>query len=392
MPPRFCPQCGTKASVQAKFCIECGAGLDGTSAVARQSRPRTAGFTVFGGLLLVGLGIWAAILTPDPPPPALGGSKRPAPPPMAGGAAPPAGQKVELPDEIVKLVGDLAAKAAAKPDDLALWTHLGEVYSRTAQFDETYYAKALDAFDHVLARDTKRADAIRGKANVYYDRNEPKRAIPLYERYLALRGDDASVQTDLATMHFYDGDTEKAIGMYQAVLTKDPHFVQAHYNLAAAYHRQGNVAGALEELRTARSLATEDRVKEQIDQMIARLSGQPAPAVEPATAPATAPPAATAPATDASRTPFQREVETQLRAHQILGPRIVELRWKSAGAVEARMREFPMAQMPPMARQAFDKRVIGYLENARRDHPVEGPVSLTIVDAASGDVMATVAP
>jgi tetratricopeptide (TPR) repeat protein len=191
-------------------------------------------------------------------------------------------------------------------------------------------------------------------------------------------------------MHFYDGDTEKAIGMYQAVLKKDPHFVQAHYNLAAAYHRQGNVDGALEELRTARSLATEDRVKEQIDQMIARLSGQPAPA-EDAAAAAAAPGAAAA-ATDPSRTPFQREVETQLRAHQILGPRIVELRWKSAGEVEARMREFPMAQMPPMARQAFDKRVIGYLEDARRDHPVEGPVSVTIVDAASGDVMATVAP
>jgi tetratricopeptide (TPR) repeat protein len=306
---------------------------------------------------------------------------------MAGVAPPPAGQTVELPDEIVKLVGDLAAKAAAKPDDLSLWTHLGEVYSRTAQFDDGYYPKALEAFDHVLERDPKRADAIRGKANVHYDRNEPKQAIPLYERYLALRGDDASVETDLATMHFYDGDTEKAIGMYQAVLKKDPHFVQAHYNLAAAYHRQGNLNGALDELRTARSLATDDRVKEQIDQMIARLSGAPPPAAGGAAAPAPAPAAA-----DEARTPFQREVEAQLRAHQILGPRIVALRWKSAGEVEARMREFPMAQMPPMAREAFEKRVKGYLTDARRDHPVDGPVSLTLADAASGDVMATVTP
>jgi len=389
MPARFCPQCGTKTLAQAKFCMECGQALEAgaTATVARARAPRAAaaGYAVFGAFLLTGLGIWAAVLTPDAPPPRLGGGR-----PTAGAPAPPAAEqpKVELPAEITKMVGDLATKAAAEPDDLGLWTHLGEVYYRTGQFDPAFYPKAIQAYDHVLERDPKRTDAIRGKANVYYDQNEAELAIPLYERYLTLKSDDLSVRTDLATMYLYSGDPTKAIGMYKEVIAKDPTFVQAHYNLAAAYHEQGNVDGALAELRTARQHATDERIRGQIDQMIAKLSGAPAAAEPPAVA-AAAP--APAPANE-KLTPFQQSVDQQLRAHQILGPRIAELRWTGPGTVEARMRQFPMAQMPPMARDAFDKRMKSYLDDARRQHPIDGDVAITIVDAGSGETMATITP
>jgi cytochrome c-type biogenesis protein CcmH/NrfG len=378
MTGRFCPQCGTQALPRAKFCSECGTALGG--APAPRARPRsTAGFAVFGGLLLTGLGIWAAILSPDPPPPPLGATR--AGGTAGGGAAaqPQQPRTVPLPEEITKMVADLAAKAASRPDDLPLWVHLGEVYSRTGQFDASYYPKALAAYEHVLAREPKHAEAIRGKANVHYDRNEPKEAIPLFERYLALRGEDASVRTDLATMHFYDGDTEKAIAMYKAVLAKDPGFVQAHYNLAAAYHAQGDVPGALAELRTARGLASDERVRQQIDQMVARLSGAPAGDVP------TASPAA-------ERTPFQDTVERELRGHQIVGPRITAIRWTAPGTAEVRVREFPMTAMPPMARAAFDKRMVGYLNEANAAHPVTGERAITIVDATTGEAMATITP
>lgn len=383
MSARFCPQCGTQAIAQAKFCMECGYGLaTGVAATAPGPRRGATGFVVFGGFLLAGLGIWAAILTPDPPPPPLGGGSRL---PGASASAPPPQAKIELPAEITKMVADLAAKAEAKPDDLGIWTHLGEVYYRTAQFDDAYYSKALAAFDHVLERDPKRAEAIRGKANVHYDRNEPALAIPLYERYLALKGPDSSAETDLATMRLYAGDAPKAIAMYKAVIARDPQFVQAHYNLAAAYHERGDSEAALDELRTARRFATDERVQQQIDQMIAKLSGAPG-------LPPQIPTAGAAPAPDPSRTPFQQEIEQQLRAHQIVGPRIAELRWTAPGRVEARMREFPMAQMPPMARTAFDKRMVGYLEDARKTHPVDGEIAIVIVDAGSGDTMATITP
>lgn len=364
--------------------MECGYALaSGATAAVPAARRSPAGFVVFGGFLLAGLGIWAAVLTPDPPPPPLGG-KRPA---ATAAAAPPAQEPVELPAEIKRMVGELATKAAAKPDDLGIWTHLGEVYYRTAQFDPSYYPKAMEAFDHVLARDAKRPEALRGKGNVHYDRNEPALAIPLYERYLAIKGDDASVETDLATMHLYSGDAPKAIGMYKTVLAKHPEFVQAHYNLAAAHHEQGDDEAALGALRTARRFATDERIQQQIEQMIARLSGE-APPPAAATRPAAV---ASAPAA-AGQTPFQQAIERDLRAHSIVGPRIVELRWTAPGRVEARMREFPMAQMPPMARTAFEKRMTSFLETARTAHPVEGEIAIVIVDAGSGETMATITP
>ena len=51
-----------------------------------------------------------------------------------------------------------------------------------------------------------------------------------------------------------------------------------------------------------------------------------------------------------------------------------------------------MAQMPPMARAAFEKRIVGYLGEARQAHPVEGQVAVVIVDAGSGETMATITP
>ena len=391
MPARFCSQCGSKTAPQANFCSACGAPLGGGAPAAAPRRTSGTGIGVFGAFVIAGLGIWAAILSPEPAPPALGGG---APPPMAGAAAPAMGekQKVELPPDVVKMVSDLATKAEAKPDDLGLWTHLGEVYYRTAQFDDAYYPKALGAFDHVLERDPKRADALRGKANVYYDQNEPKEAIPLYERYLALKGDDLSARTDLATMYFFDGDVDRAIGMYKAVLAKDPHFVQAHYNLAAAYHQQGDLEGALAELRTAREFATDEQVRGQIDGMIARLSGAPAPASATTANAGAPPPAATAPAAPSGETPYQQAVEQALRAHQILGPKIAEVRWPQAGVAEVRLRGFPMDQMPPWMRQQFEQRLAGYMTEARAAHPVDGPLEIALVDAASGATMATVTP
>ena len=51
-----------------------------------------------------------------------------------------------------------------------------------------------------------------------------------------------------------------------------------------------------------------------------------------------------------------------------------------------------MAQMPPVARAAFEKRMVGYLDDARQAHPVDGEVAIVIVDAGSGETMATITP
>jgi tetratricopeptide (TPR) repeat protein len=394
MPPRFCSQCGTKVAPGAKFCSECGARLDGRAvshATAGGWQLTAGGLVVFGLLLVSGLGIWAAILSPEPPKPAPGRGG-----PTASAAAPgqPAGQgegaaqPLELPAEVKSFIADLAKKADATPEDKDLWLRLGKVYARAAQLDPSYDPKALAAFEHVLARDPNEREALRGKANVFYDRGDHKQAIPLLERYLALAGDDPGARTDLATMYLSAGDAPKAIATYKDVIAKHPDVMQAPYNLAVTYAQLGDNDEALSWFKKARALAPDDKVRGQIDEMTARLTGEKLPGAPAATGMASAPPSPPS----GPRSPFQEDVEKRLRDAPIMGDRIVRVDWNGPGSARVMVQNFPMQGMPQEVRGKFTDRLALELRTAAKANDPGGDVKLEIADAGAGTVMATVTP
>src|SRR5262245_65600008 len=96
---------------------------------------------------------------------------------------------MELPAEVKTFIADLAKKADANPEDMDVWRRLGKVYSRAGQLDPAFAPKAIDTFDHVLAHDPDDREALHGKADVYYDRGDHQKAIPLLARSLALMVD-----------------------------------------------------------------------------------------------------------------------------------------------------------------------------------------------------------
>jgi cytochrome c-type biogenesis protein CcmH/NrfG len=386
MPARFCSRCGAPVAPDARFCAQCGAALGGTPPPAASGwQPSGLGAALLGFLLIAGLGIWTLILSPAPPRPGPQGPAAAGRPAAASPTQLPEGHPpvVQLPDEVKSFIADLDKKAQERPDDVSAWMRLAQVNARAAQLDSSYASAALRAFRHVLAREPQNPEALRGLANVHYDRNEHREAIPLYERYLAIRPDDASARTDLGTMYLSAGDAPRAVATYRDVLRASPNFLQAHYNLAVAYHRQGDDEGALRELQTARSLATDDDVRRQIDEMIAGVRGEPPPPRAPTLAPETA---------AADRSPFQAAVETAFRGHPIMGPRIVRFEWTGPASGRVMVRDFPMAAMPDDVREKFTARLADELRSAQRSHPVEGAVRMEIADASSTTVMATVGP
>lgn len=398
MSARFCPQCGARTTPGAKFCAECGSdlrtGAPRAAAAVAVPAPTSAadawqittpGISVLGLLLVAGLAIWASIRSPEPPRPAPGrGGGAPASSAATGDA--PARPPMEMPAEVKTFITDLATKAQAAPEDVGAWNRLGQVYYRAAQVDPSYYAKALEAFDHVLARNAKNVDAIRGKANVYYDRQDHAQAIPLYEQLLALEPNDPSARTDLATMYLYAGDPPKAIKMYEDVIAKNPSFLQAHYNLAVTHAQLGDTEKALASFKKARDLAPDDGVRKQIDDMTARLSGAtPPPQAAPTAPAATAPP-------DQPHTPFQTAVEKGFRAAPIMGERIGRFEWTAPTTGRVLVQNFPMAGMPPEVRSKFTSRLQDELRAAMKATQTTGDVRLDIVDAGAGTVMATVTP
>jgi cytochrome c-type biogenesis protein CcmH/NrfG len=332
-----------------------------------------------GFFVVAGLGIWAAILNPTPPPaaPGRGGPARPAATTNATATPelPPDHPKVpmQLPAEVKAFIDDLAKKAAAAPEDVATWSRLAQVYYRTAQVDAAYYEQSKSAFGHVLERDPKNTDALRGLGSVHFELEEPAQAIALYERYLAIKPDDPTVRTALAAAQVSAGAFEKALAILRDVIAKKPDVWPAHYYLGIALESQGDHAGGLAAMRKARELATEDGVKAQIDATITRMGG---------TASAPAP----------SRTPFQATVEKALRDHQIMGPRIARIDWQGPGSARVMMRSFPMAAMPDEVKQKFTSRLADQLRDAAKTSAPGGPVRLEIADVETDAIMASVEP
>ena len=393
MPARFCPQCGTPAASQAKFCIECGSSLTGGAAATPPSggwQLTTPGIAVLSFFIVAGLGIWALVLSPAPPTPGPG---RNAARPAGGAAAPPQATAqadmppdhpkvpMQLPAEVKTFIDDLAKKASAAPDDLAVWSRLAQVYYRTAQVDPSYYDEAQNAFEHVLERDKTNTDALRGLGSIFFERDEPEQAIAIYDRYLALKPDDQTVRTALGASYVSAGDVDKAISIFRDVIAKKPDTWPAHYYLGVALDQQGDHEAGLAAVKKAREIATEDSVREQIDQTIARMTGAPPP-----------PDTAAAPGTDTKRTPFQADVEKAFRGYQIVGPRIVRFEWTGPGTGRVLVQNFPMAGMPDEVKAKFTGRMADILRDAAKANPPGGAVKVDIADAGSGDVMATVVP
>jgi cytochrome c-type biogenesis protein CcmH/NrfG len=379
MPARFCPQCGTSAAPNAKFCIECGAGLAAGAPSAGPSRWQmtSAGMTVLGFFLVGGLGIWAAVLSPEPPTPGPGrGVPRAsaAPGPQTAQTDLPADHPkvpIQIPAEVKTFIDDLQKKASAAPDDLATWGRLAQVYYRTAQVDPAYYDEAEKAFTHVLERDKKNVEALRGLGSIRFERDEPEQAIALYERYLAIKPDDQTVRTALGAAYVSAGELDKAIGIFRDVIAKKADAWPAHFYLGVALDQQGDRAAGLASVRRARELTTDEPVRRQIDETLARMGAAPA---------------------AAALTPFQSDVEKALRAHQILGPRIVRFDWTSPGAARVVVQNFPMSGMPDAVKEKFTTRLADTLRDAAKTNPPGGAIKLEIADVGSGEVMATVVP
>ena len=366
---RFCPSCRAPAVSRASFCAACGAGLPGGS--TPWLRPTLPAYAVLAAFFAVGLGLWVSLLAPggSPQSPPLA-EQKPSEKTSAGRELPSDHPPIPPPGDVAKFLGDLERQADAAPKDVATWKRLAEHEYRAGRVDKQYLAKAEKAFRHILELSPDDRDAIRGLGNLDFDRDDYASAIAHYSRYLELEPKDSGARTDLGTMYLYSGDVAKAIAEYQKVIAAEPAYFEGHFNLGLAYRRSGDEGKAKESFERARSLAPDERSKQQV---AAALAG-----------PGGAPPAGGA------KLSFQQMIERGLREHPIVGPKIVGFEWPGPTSGQVKLDGFPLEEMPAPVRERFLGRLEKDLAEARAKSGEAGEAQLALVDQASGRVMATV--
>ena len=277
----FCPTCGTRCEPQWHFCAHCGATI--AAEVERLPGPRkspVAGLAVFCALTLVGVGMWVQILKPKsrtgPPGSPVTTSLMTRDKGAAGlGATLPEGHppidRLELPEDVRTFIDNLAAEAEKRPRDATAWERLSEVQHRAARVDGSYYVDAIESYRHLLDLAPENTTALRGLAGIYYDLGKYADARPHLEKYLTLQPNDPGARTDLATVRLRLGEVEQAITDYRGVIAANPGFIQAHLNLGAALHEIGNDSEALEALRRAKEVATDEPMRARIEGLISQL-------------------------------------------------------------------------------------------------------------------------
>lgn len=109
-----------------------------------------------------------------------------------------------------------------------------------------------NAYDALLTLKNNSSDqtALLTLANFYDDRatqsqvsgdsagmlSNAKTGITYYEKYLAYAPTDADARTDLSTLYYYRGDTDRAIQEISKVLESSPNHANANYNLGMFYY------------------------------------------------------------------------------------------------------------------------------------------------------------
>ena len=409
---RFCSVCGERLAATARFCAGCGQAVGAAPAVTPGLRAQFPGLVVLVFFLVAGLVIWVGVLQPGAPTSKAPGRGRPVASTAGGddggGEMPSDHPPVGLPDEAKQFVAQLAEKAKAAPQDAAVWKNLAQVQSRAAEMEPSYVAPALESWNHVLSLAPDDGEAIRGLGNAYYDQQKYDAAAEQYERYLKTHADDASVRTDLATSYLYQRQIDKAVTSYLAVIAARPDFLQAHFNLGLAYEANGDREKALASLDKARELATDVETRTRIDRIKTQLAASQVGAAGPSIsgagnapdtgagggAPAPGSPphgdvaAGSAPAP--SGTDFPSQLEAQLRAHPMLGPKIRSIEWPEPGRARVLIADFPMQGMPEFARNIFKTKIETIIQDAKKKFSVSEPRTIELVDAANGTTMETV--
>ena len=343
---RICSNCGATTPRNSRFCIECGHDL-------RDSGNLWLGASILTLVAVLAFGGYRFGYFDD----LIG--KEETPQQQTQTSTPQFDQDQPVDDQHMQEL-----KKAASDGDPAKMMALVDHQIDSARFHRGYLGQAALVLERLLSDYPTHAYALRKVGNIYYQLGNAEKAALFYERYLALHPEDANAHVDLGTVYLQLGDPPSAIAQYEHALRLFPDFYNAHFNLAFTYEQLGK-----EELQ-----AYHTKEAEEID---ARIGRQLAPEIELAKIPEAAPSSSLVNAESQDA----QTLEAFFRNHSIIGPKMRGFR-VNGGVAILLVENFPMEAMPPVAKQAFEKKLMDQLAQ------LDEALLLEIRDSDSGKLHA----
>lgn len=102
------------------------------------------------------------------------------PAPVTQSASAPQGQSQPTPEQMTAMV-NLEREVSANPNNGEAWTQLGHLY-----FDSNQPSKAINAYNRALAVNPNNADVLTDLGVMYRANNEPKKAIESFDKAIAV--------------------------------------------------------------------------------------------------------------------------------------------------------------------------------------------------------------
>ena len=91
-------------------------------------------------------------------------------------------------------------------------------------------AQRILKLEQEVAVNPTNADAWVQLGHVYFDTNNPPKAIKAYEKSLEIRPNDPNVLTDLGVMYRRNGQPDKALESFDKAIAVDPNHQQSRFN------------------------------------------------------------------------------------------------------------------------------------------------------------------
>lgn len=324
---KFCIYCGESVPVAARFCSQCGKGLqDGSTAL------RPSAFLKIVGLSLITFctawGMKSAL----------------------GGTAPSEQfqpQTAKLSSQDDSELSSLRSSAESNPTDVKGWIALANGLAERLREHEKpspeMVFETIDVLRKILDIDQKNPFALIAMADISFEQQAFSKAAEFYVKYLNANPKDLNARARYASTLAFLNQHDQALKELETVLKDDPNNFNAKAYMAITYAQLGDRGKAKERGAEALRLAPNDEARARFSDFLEKLTDQPP-----------------ARGTDQESHVIQPElpahaqaIVAKARENPVAGPKFVEGKMEGTSTVLLFFSQFPMSQMPPFIKERF---------------------------------------